>query len=79
MTPVPRDHLTSMNDTDYTRTSIGVPEIRALAEALDMPHTDPTRVARAALERLTHLNLVRPLTLEQWLEMGKRFINADRA
>jgi hypothetical protein len=44
-----------------------------------MPHTDPTKVARAALERLTQRNLVRPLTLEQWLDDGyKRFININK-
>lgn len=70
-----------MSDPDAnTRTTVYVKDTQSLAEALDLPlDMDPSKVVRLAREELTKRGLAKPLTLEEWVKMGARFYNAERA
>jgi hypothetical protein len=63
-----------------TRTTIYVKEVFAMAEALDLPKdTDPTKVMRIARERLTHLGVAKPVSIEEWMRQGYKFFTNERA
>ncbi len=78
LTPVPRDHLTSMNDTDYTRISTSCSATR-FSEAKAKLGLSETATLDEVLKRVIHGDTDKQLSLEGWLILGKKFINQDRA
>ena len=77
MTPVPRDHLTSMTDT-LTRISTSCSATR-FSEAKAKLGLDEHATLDDLLRGVIHGDTDKQLSLEGWLILGKRFINNDRA
>jgi hypothetical protein len=64
-----------MVDPDaITRITVYAKDTKALAEALGLPvETDPSKVVRIAREKLVERGLAKPLTQDEWVQMGARF------
>ncbi len=63
-----------------TRTTVYVKDTRALALSIGLPvETDPSKVVRIAREKLVERGLAKPLTVEEWMAMGKHFYVNERA